>query len=40
MKQYKWQRREQKQFKAKNGMRVDGASVKLLVEIQKRKAGK
>jgi len=38
MKQQKWETRDKKRNKAKNGMRVVGASIKLLEQIKNDKA--
>ena len=40
MKDNKWERRERKQRKAKNGMRIDGSSIKIIVRIIQKKAEK
>ncbi len=40
MKEFKWERRERKQHKAKTGMRVTGHSIFVIVEVQVKKGKK
>lgn len=40
MKQEKWEKRDKKRQKRKSGMRISGASVKLLERIKAEKASK
>ncbi len=40
MKEFKWERRERKQHKARNGMQVTGRSIFVLEEVKVKKARK